>query len=145
MKTKITQFPGGFLLNSFCLQSEKILLDKEKKHRLKFNPVSALITLRTTGPSLFCIPLVLEFVFMSSTTLALACYLRDYTTHQRLLWNYHIYTTTLQCTCCMQTYNQSEHRQGKYRRSNAATDRPLTAVKTAEILELTVNRPLVQL
>ena len=37
----------------------------------------------------------------------------------------------------MQTYNQAEHRQGKYRRSNAATDRPLTAVKTAEILELT--------
>ena len=85
MKTKITQFPGGFLLNSFCLQSEKILLDKEKKHRLKFNPVSALITFRTTGPSLLCIPLVLEFVFMSSTTLALACYLRDYTTHQSLL------------------------------------------------------------
>ena len=34
----------------------------------------------------------------------------------------------------MQTYNQSDDRQGKYRRSNAATDGPLTALKTVEIL-----------
>ena len=71
MKTKITQFPGGFLLNSFCLQSEKILLDKEKKHGLKFIPVSALISLRTLfyWALFFCIPLVLEFVFLCQALL----------------------------------------------------------------------------
>ena len=33
------------------------------------------------------------------------CYDSDYTVHQRHLWNYRTYTTTLQYKCCTQTDN----------------------------------------
>ena len=64
----------------------------------------------------------------------------DYTVHQRHLWNYCTYTTTLQYTCCTQTDNHFTSRtktnrrteREQYTRSNAATARLLTLVKPAD-------------